>query len=439
MKSKFLGMEQERRLTVASNLELYFQNFVFPDFLPNFDQVNDDKDTWQSVFFRYPRIQLLPKDRDLRESFAAKQKPMELQSPRGTEDRERLVKVWKEDIVACGKPALRRLPPNRTAHFGFHGELSWLDGKVKTVSECRQVILCLSNTSFYVVVDNDSLTEKEEQPSPRKAGSSYQRTDQTAVEAESSPAKPKQKVRKFAAPLPADATFEQALWPHAAACHPLCDIIGITIGFGFQRVALRIRNSAYPSAVEYTYQLLTSNKMKTVNLLRDLQNLVKEAKLEVGHTTSLSDEAIKIDNDDKQFLDALAAAVAPEPLGAVLHYQILKQRWKHGQRGAVSRICVVTDAKLFLLDEDYVGDGSQSVGAESGRRLALPSFRLIDAADLKQIAEVKAADADPNAITIIIRPSQTLQRTHRWRLLCRDRSGAEKLVEDARKAVAMVD
>jgi hypothetical protein len=131
--------------------------------------------------------------------------------------------------------------------------------------------------------------------------------------------------------------------------------------------------------------------------------------------------------------------VAPEPLGAVLHYQILKQRWKHGQRGAVGRICVVTDAKIFLLDEDYIGDGSLSVGAQSGRRLGSPAFRLIDSADLKQIAEVKAADADPNAITIIIRPLQTLQRTHRWRLLCRDRSGAEKLVEDVRKGMAMAD
>ena len=100
---------------------------------------------------------------------------------------------------------------------------------------------------------------------------------------------------------------------------------------------------------------------------------------------------------------------------------------------------VVTDEKLFLLDEDYIGDGCESVEAESGRRLGSPTFRLVDGADLQQIAEVKAADADPNAITILIRPTTKLQRTHRWRLLCRDRTGAEKLVEDVRKAMSMAD
>lgn len=432
MKSKFLGMEHERGLDVASNLTVYFKHFVFPD--PSLGgQLKDDTDTWQSVFFRYPRVQLLPKDRELRETFASKQgKTMEMQTASAAESRERFVKVWREDVVACGKPALRRLPPNRTAHFGFHGELSWLEGKVKTVSECRGVIICLSNTSLYIISDNDSLTAKEE---AKTAVSSDQKSLSTT--GTGSPTKSRQK-RKYPSPLPPDATFEQALWPHAVACHPLADVLGITIGFGFQRMVLRIRNSAYPSAVEFTYQLLTSNKMKTVDLLRELQSRVKEVNLSLGSTT-LTDEAIKIDNDDRVFLDALASAVAPEPLGAVLHYQVLKQRWKHGQRGAVSRTVVVTDAKIFLLDEDYVGDGSESVSAEGNRRLGSPSFRLIDAADLQQISEVKAADADPNAITIIIRPSQKLQRTHRWRLLCRDRSGAEKLVEDVRKAIALAD
>lgn len=360
-----------------------------------------------------------------------------MQLNNGEADREQLVRVWREDVVACGKPSLRRLPPNRTAHFGFHGDLSWLDGKVKTVSECRQVILCLSDTCFYVVLDNDSLTAKEQAPPVGSSppGSSPAAGSQNNFEAKSSSSK---RTRKFPAPIPPDARFSQAMWPHAVVCHPLNDILGITIGFGFQRMTLRVRNSAYPSAVEFTYQLLTSNKMRTVELLQEFQGLVKEVKLGIGRT-SLAEEAIKIDNDDKVFLDSLAATVAPEPLGAVLHYQILKQRWKHGQRGAVSRVCVVTDAKIFLLDEDYVGDGSVSMEAVSGRRLGSPAFRLIDAADLQQIAEVKAADADPNAITIVIRPSQKLLRTHRWRLLCRDRTGAEKLVEDVRKGMSLVE
>lgn len=433
LKSKFLGLEQQRNLKVLENIELYWKTFVFPDFVPNIDssQLNTEGDTWQSVFFRFPRLQLLSKDREAREKLRSTRPSMRLNN--GEADREQFVRVWKEDMVACGKPSLRRLHPNRTAHFGFHGDLSWLDGKVKTVSECRQAILCLSDTCFYVVLDNDSLTDKEQAPpvgtSPAGSYNNGNFEPQRNL--------PK-KARKYPAPLSPDAKFSQALWPHAVACHPLNDILGITIGFGFQRMTLRVRNSAYPSAVEFTYQLLTSNKMRTVELLQEFQGLVKEIKLEVGKT-SLAEEAIKIDNDDKQFLDSLATTVAPEQLGAVLHYQILKQRWKHGQRGAVSRVCVVTDAKIFLLDEDYVGDGSVSMDAMNGRRLGSPVFRLVDSADLQQIAEVQAADADPSAITIVIRPSKKLLRTRRWRLLCRDRTGAEKLVEDVRKGMSLVE
>ncbi|CAB9516162.1 nischarin [Seminavis robusta] len=448
VKSKFLGMEQERNLKVEDNLESYFKNFVFPDFVPNLDsdQLGADVDTWQSVFFRYPRIQLFPKDRDLREKSVKKGSSASVQLPTnriGEEQKERFVKVWKEDIVACGKPALRRLKPNRTAHFGFHGELSWLDGKVQTVSECRQVILCLSSTSFYIILDNDSLTAKEQKPSNATDArvASPSTGNQDALELSPTKARPR---GRFPSPLPAEAVFSQAMWPHAVACHPLSDIQGITIGFGFQRMTLRVRNPAYPSAVDYTYALLTSNKMKTVEVLRGFQGLVKEATLEMDR--ALTEEAIKIDNDDRLFLDGLAKAVAPdpqvgppEPVGAVLHYQILKQRWKHGQRGAVKRICVVTDRKIYLLDEEYEGDGSVSVNSRSGQRLGTPSFRLIDSADLQQVAEIKAADADPNATTIIIRPIETFGRTHRWRLLCRDRSGAEKLVEDVRKGLALID
>ena len=442
-KSKFLGMEQERKLKVMDNMELYWKTFVFPDFVPNIDagQLSGEGDNWQSVFFRYPRIQMLSRDRESRESMKRNGACLELHPTDGGADREQFVRVWRENVVACGKPALRRLPPNRIAHFGFHGDLSWQDGKVRTVSECRQVILCLSNTSFYVILDNDSLTAKEKAPSPRASAAVAAAAAEAAGTSTSqgdSPTNPRtSENRKFPSPIPQNAAFEEALWPHAVACHPLNDIVGITIGFGFQRMAIRVRNTAYPSAVDFTYQLLTSNKMKTVELLQEIQNLVKEVRVELGRAT-LEDDAIKIDNDDKLFLDGVAAAVAPEPLGAVLGVVLVKQRWKHGQRGAVSRICVVSDSKIFLLDEDYVGDGSVSVDAGSGRRLGSPTFRLIDAADLQQISEVRAADADPNTITIVIRPTQLL-RTHRWRLVCRDRTGAEKLVEDVRKGMSLVE
>ena len=437
MKSKFLGLEQQRQLKVSDHLELYFKTFVFPDRLPGMDTSQDssDEDSWHAIFFRFPRVQLFPRDRELRETNRKKTASMGIQRRHtlGEEEREQLVRVWKENVLACGKPSLRRLSPNRSAHYGFHGELTWVDGKVKTVSDCRQVILCLSTTSFYVILDNDALTAKLKNASVE--GNTSQAVSPDSTESKRSARK---KARVFPSPITEGATFEQALWPHAIACHSLEDLTSITIGFGFQRMTLRFRNTAYPSAVDFTYLLLTSNKIQTVSLLQEIQGLVKEMKVESGQA-DLTEDPIKIDNDDKFFLDALAVAITPDPLGAIIHYQIVKQRWKHGQRGAVSRACVVTDTKVFLLDEDYTGDGSKSTEAESNRRLGSPHFSLVDGADLQQVAEVRAADADPNAITIVIRPLSSLQRTHRWRLLCRDGTGAEKLVEDVRKGMSLLE
>jgi hypothetical protein len=57
----------------------------------------------------------------------------------------------------------------------------------------------------------------------------------------------------------------------------------------------------------------------------------------------------------------------PRFVGIVLHYQFLQQQWKQGGRGTVLRVCVVTDSRLFLLDEDYVGDGFESIEGGSGQ------------------------------------------------------------------------
>jgi hypothetical protein len=147
---------------------------------------------------------------------------------------------------------------------------------------------------------------------------------------------------------------------------------------------------------------------------------------------------IHIDNDDRTVLDALSSAVAPDVVSVVYHYQIVQQRWKHGERGTVRRVCVVTDTKIFLVDEDYAGDGSGSLDLGS-RKMGDVNFRIVDEATLKQVAEVQAAGADPKAITLVINPLSRLSRTHRWRLVCRDREGAERLVDDVRKAVANAD
>jgi hypothetical protein len=180
---------------------------------------------------------------------------------------------------------------------------------------------------------------------------------------------------------------------------------------------------------------LTGNKKSTVNILQDMQKAAKD--LREG-TTGLSREgtAIAIENDSNLVFDALGAAVSPELLGTVLHYQIVHQYWKHGDRGTVRRIFCVTDTKIFLLDEDYRADGHDlSDITVQGNKMGEVQHRKVDCADLKQVSEVQAAGADPKAITIIVSPLSTLSRTHRWRLLCRDREGAERLVDDVRKAL----
>lgn len=227
-----------------------------------------------------------------------------------------------------------------------------------------------------------------------------------------------------------------AVWPHALARHAFSTLRAITIGFGFQRLTLRFGESSATTVDNFTYVLLTANKSETVALLKDIQDLVQESQVGENMFADTNDNLL-IDNDDRHVLDALGVAVAPDIVGVVLHYQILGQRWRRGDRGTARRVCVVTDAKVFLLDEDYVGDGSESIEAET-RQVGETMYRLVDSAALSQITEVKAADADPAAITFIIRPANSFQKARNWRLQCRDRVGAERLVEDVRKALSMV-
>jgi Leucine-rich repeat (LRR) protein len=398
--STYDGPLSSYKLRICDNIELYFRLFVFAPHEAD-SSVGDwiEGYEWRHALQHYPRIQLWPVDRRVREFVQADQSLFKLE-----ESREEFRRVWREKVVPCGKPALRRLTPNRDVRFGFHGELLWSAAdssqlKPETVVECREAIVCLSTTAFYIIADHDKVTEKLQ--------------DQK---------------RKFPVPIPKDATFKDAKWPHALARHPFACLEGITIGFGFQRLTLHF--SVDPNKVGYTYILLTSNKMQTVALLREIQEMVREA-------AGPKEHSITIENDDRHVLDALGVAVAPDVVDVVQHYQILQQQWKHGDRGAVRRVCVVTDDKLFLLDEDYAGDGSESMEVGAHKQLGESTYRLVDSAALEQITEIKAADANPTTITISFKSNSYLRRrTHNWRLVCRDGQGAERLVEDVRKAMS---
>jgi hypothetical protein len=417
--SSFFDVSTYKQLNVLDNLELYFRLFVFnyniipshpapPSSVTSVGGI-DDRNDWISVLEHYPKIRMWPLDRRMREAYGEK-----AQLAGKLESSEELRRVWKEKVVACGKPALCRLTPNRGARFGFHGELLWSAAstshiKPETIAESRELILCMSNTCMYFIANYDSVSS-----------------------------------RTIAKDLhiPKDATFQDAKWPHALAWHPFHTLTGITIGFGFQRLTLRFSNSTFPSPDDFTYILLTCNKLETVSLLKEIQSLASEAQAGAavgGHSSpgQLEDSGIKIDNDDRHVLDALGVAVAPDVIGVVLHYQILSQYWKHGDRGAVRRVCVVTDTSVYLLDEDYVGDGSESLEAGNHRVLGETTYRVVDSALLSQISVVKVADADPRSMTMSIRTSNRLSRTHNWRFTCRDRQGAEQLVEDVRKAISM--
>jgi hypothetical protein len=405
----FEGPESFKTLSVHDNLELFFRLFVFTRQAQDAAQspfaggVEDYE--WQMLLKQYPKIQLWPIDRRQGDATISELEQLTVK----LDSREEFRRVWREKVVACGKLGLRRLTPIRSARYGFHGEMLWSSSntshlKPDTLCECRKVIMCLSDSALYIILDHDAVA-----------------------------AKAKDQKRKFPLPIPVGASFQDAKWPHALARHPLKTLKGISIGFGFQRLTLRFSNAASPSSEEFAYILLTANKMETVELLKEIQELATEAN--AGLSISPED-SIKIDNDDRHVLDALSVAVAPDVIGVVLHYQILEQRWKNGERGSVRRACIVTDEKLYLLDEDYVGDGSESIEAGGSRVMGEAVYRLVDSAELKQISEVKAADADPNAITIVIRPLSRLQRSHNWRLLCHHRHDAERLVEDVRKAVS---
>ena len=227
-------------------------------------------------------------------------------------------------------------------------------------------------------------------------------------------------------------TFSDAYWPHALIRHPLDCLRGITIGFQFQRLILRysVSSTANSSSLEYTYVIVTANKLQTVSLLQKIED----------HNLGAG---AMIDNDDKTFFDALGI---PKSNEVVLHYQILRQFWKRGDRETPMRSFVLTDSKVYLIDETYIGDGTYNnskgettFDKKRKQKLGDVSLTIIDSAMLMRVTEVRAANEDPRKITLVILSQNKLKRSHRWRLICNDGEGAERLIDAVRKAIgAMV-
>jgi hypothetical protein len=427
------GPEAWATRNVLENLKDYFELYVFPSSLQSMTKVQTEveedeycSDRWEHVVLKYPRIQLWPDDRRELEMSSPSIASV-ARNPSFENDRwfqyETFVRIWEEDIIPCGRAALHRLPPNRRPRLSFHGDQLYVAGVPDPYAECRKVYLCLSSVALYVIVKADDVMTRLEEKGLKK---------------------------KFPNPISEGATFEDAPWPHAVARHRFVELQTVTIGFEFQRLTLQFTNPTSRKADPFVYVFLTSNKKVTVKMLQEIQKLAKEGKPE---TIDLSADAtpVAIENDSQDVMDALQVAVSPDVVGTIFHYQIVQQRWKHGEgRGTVRRVCVVTDTKLFLMDEDYHADSHKPLNQpatgmaslknkQHGLDFAKVSYRLVDQAPLNQVTEVQAAGADPKAITIMIKPQGRLSRTHRWRLICRDSVGAERLVEDVRKAMAMLE
>eukprot|EP00536_Pseudo-nitzschia_multiseries_P008118 jgi/Psemu1/287592/fgenesh1_pg.200_\ len=418
--SSYDGPDSSRGLKVFENLELYFDTFVFPTSMPDIPidvlaEMEEDEDDWQLITMYHPRIQLWPDDRRLLERTRIVSL---IDSAHWTANRERFCRVWAEDIIPCGKPALSRLPPNRRIRLSFHGDKLFENGNVDAYSECRKVLLCLSTKALYVILEKDDVTSSHQQQANK---------------------------RRFPLPLDRGDRFRDAPWPHAVARHPLGDLEAICIGFEFQRLTLRFRNPSLPGSDPFVYILLTGDKRTTVRILQETQKLAKEVNdnNDNGQLSSMNGENspdLPIENDAHIVLDSLNSVIESsgkeqQSIGTIMHFQIVQQRWKRGDRGTVRRVVVITDTMLLLLDEDYAADGHDlSSITITGEKMADVRYRLVDCANLSLVSQVQAASSDPRAITILIKPSK-LSLTHRWRLICRDREGAERLVEDARKAL----
>lgn len=319
--------------------------------------------------------------------------------------------------------------------------------------------------------------------------------------------------RVYPSPIPANAIFKEGHWPHAWARYSLSHLQKIVIGFGFQRLSLHFLNPGKTrNSKSYVY-VIQCDKSTSVSIIQSIQSNLST--LDSQHHANISHNLI-IENDDALFLDALNTAVSKNrnesspnnnsKIGTILHYQILKQKWRKEFRESVERVIVLSDEHLFLLQEGYVGDGSKILtkkmmmkmsdgfitstsGEEKSsqvnkKRIGDVTLSCIDSAPLYKVTQISVEDNKPNCVLITLQMKdddtaaaaaamgaankaktnnseglssspplrggsfrrsgllKMLSFTNRnlryWRLICRDREGAEKLVKDVRNAMSIM-
>jgi len=409
---------------VSGNLDLYFRTYIFP--LTIYDENDEERNNLEKLLsLAIPRIQLCIADRDeiidRTLSFRTMATPTLLENIKGG---ERFVRFWYDKVLPCGVAAKTRIEPVFSKLRGFHGDSLMSNGRQMTFSESQPIIICLSDMAVYFVTVK---YKKKRQAFPSDNNSSLPTIEETSEVTFLTRLTKNGEERTYPSPLPVTSSFKDCNWPHALARHSLSSLKRISIGFGFQRLTLHFKVSDDDgfSSVNFSYVIHTWNKKRTVSMIQALQ------------TNNKGKNQIIIDNDDSLFLESLGKSMEPAIVGSVLHYQILCQKWRRGGRNSVRRACVVTDTLICLLDEDYVGDGSNTTAGFAEEAFVVGNVELscVDSAPLEHILDVEASPQDPNELTIVIKAPSFLQKNHRWRLICNDREGAEQLLQYIRNGM----
>ncbi|GMI01885.1 hypothetical protein TrST_g10450 [Triparma strigata] len=298
---------------------------------------------------------------------------------------EKFISLWCEDILPCGPKAREKLGEKEGPNRGFHGEVK--EGKESSAREGTNCVICVSDKAFYIVLKDENLSGK----------------------------------------------FSDAPRPSCLARHPLENVSRCSIGFFFQRLVISFLGSGGLEGC--VYNVLTSSKLVCYDILKVLTPLANEVR-------SAGGGKVKIDNDDKSWLNNFHGVARGISVNVVM-YRIVRQQWKSGNREPVRRALVITDTHVFLIDESYVGDGSELGGRGAGNGggggveegCGDVKLSMVDVDLLKNVTEVRPADEDPKQITLVFKQKSVVQRSHKWRIVCRDGLNAEKIVEAVRQGI----
>ncbi|GMH67710.1 hypothetical protein TrRE_jg6905 [Triparma retinervis] len=305
-------------------------------------------------------------------------------------EKEKVIEVYVENVVGVGG---RGVPANLVVQRGFHGDV------VGTYDSGVRCCIVVTSGSIYFVAYDDAMDGRFANDGPNMTK------------------------------------------PRCFKRHGLETLTWCRIGFFFQRLLLTFEDVA---SRFFSYNILTTSKVACYSILKVLTPVANEVKSE---DATGNGKKVRIDNDDRFVLDTFHK-MCTEPtrssegnsLGTVIHYGITLQQWKSGGRNPVRRAVFVTDVDIFLVDENYNGDGADSGGFTTFEPGTVEegaiSFRPVDNNDLASITEVRPADENPKMITICFKQKSMVKRPHKWRLVLRDAEAAEKLVEIVRGLMA---